>query len=261
MTAVAGYTGSVQVAAGGSQIVNNIPTGSICTVSEAALAPIAGYTWGTPIITGNPATIGKDTTVDVTVANSIAHMLGSLQVTKIVDWNGAAPDTARTFQICITGPSFANGDCKVAGYTGGVLTWSGLVPGVYTVAETDPGNEWKVTVDSASVTVPSDGGQAQATVTNTKLADPRITVTKIVTQTSLQQWSFVLRLDGGDPKTVTKNQPQAVWENLEPNRIYTLSEDEPGSGWAEGSFECTGEWGQRRRVLAGRRPAVECRAG
>ena len=92
--------------------------------------------------------------------------------------------------------------------------------------------------DSASVTVPSDGGQAQATVTNTKLADPRITVTKIVTQTSLQQWSFVLRLDGGDPKTVTKNQPQAVWENLEPNRIYTLSEDEPGSGWAEGSFEC-----------------------
>ena len=89
---------------------------------------------GHTIITGNPATIGKDTTVDVTVANSIAHMLGSLQVTKIVAWNGAVPDTASTFQICITGPSFATGDCKVAGYTGGVLTWSGLVPGVYTVA-------------------------------------------------------------------------------------------------------------------------------
>ena len=76
-------------------------------------------------------------------------------------------------------------------------------------------------------------------MTNTKLADPRITVTKVVTQTSQQQWSFVLRLDGGDRKTVTNEQPQATWENLEPNRTYTLSEDEPGDGWAEGSFECT----------------------
>ena len=88
------------------------------------------------------------------------------------------------------------------------------------------------------MTVPSDGGQAQATVTNTKLGDPRITVTKVVTETSLQQWSFVLRLDGGDPKTVTKAQPVATWENLAANRTYTLSEDEPGEGWAEGSFDC-----------------------
>ena len=119
-----------------------------------------------------------------------------------------------------------------------MLTWNGLIPGAYAVAETDPGNEWKVTITSASVTVPSDGGQAQATVTNTKLADPRITVTKVVTETTQPHWSFVLRLDGGDPKTVASDQPQAIWDNLEANRTYTLSEDEPGNGWAEGTFEC-----------------------
>ena len=195
-----------------------------------------GSEWSVQV-SGSPVTVPVDgEPVAASVTNT--RKLGSLQVTKVVDWNGAVPDAARTFQICITGPSFATGDCKVAGYTGGVLTWNDLVPGVYTVAETDPGNEWKVTVDSASVTVPSDGGQAQATVTNTKLADPRITVTKIVTQTSQQQWSFVLRLDG-DRRTISNEQPQATWENLEPNRTYTLSEDEPGAGWAEGSFECT----------------------
>ncbi len=55
------YAGSVSVAAGGSQIVSNIPTGSSCTVSEPALTPIVGYTWGTPVSTGSPATIGNRT--------------------------------------------------------------------------------------------------------------------------------------------------------------------------------------------------------
>ncbi len=80
-----GYTGSVQVAAGGSATVNNIPTGSICTVTEAALAPIAGYTWGAPVISGSPATIGKNTTVDVTVANSITRDQGYLKLSKAFD--------------------------------------------------------------------------------------------------------------------------------------------------------------------------------
>ncbi len=62
----AGYTGSVSVAAGGSQTVSGIPTGSTCTVTEAALAPISGYTWGTPIVHPQPrSSIGtKDGTFD-----------------------------------------------------------------------------------------------------------------------------------------------------------------------------------------------------
>ena len=80
-----GYTGSVPVAAGGSATVSNIPTGRSCTVSEATLTPIAGYTWGTPAITGSPATIGKNTTVDVTVANSISRDQGYLKISKVFD--------------------------------------------------------------------------------------------------------------------------------------------------------------------------------
>ena len=47
-----------------------------------------------------------------------------------------------------------------------------------------------------------------------------------------------MRLDGGDPRTVTKDRHRRLWENLAANRTYTLSEDEPGEGWAEGSFDC-----------------------
>ena len=41
-----GYTGTWSVADGGSQTVSGIPTGNVCTVTEDALAPIDGYTWG-----------------------------------------------------------------------------------------------------------------------------------------------------------------------------------------------------------------------
>ena len=49
------------------------------------MTPIAGYTWGTPVITGSPATIGKNTTVDVTVANSISRDQGYLKISKAFD--------------------------------------------------------------------------------------------------------------------------------------------------------------------------------
>ena len=60
----------------------------------------------------------------------------------------------------------------------------------------------------------------------------------LVSETESHQWSFVLRLDGAEAKTVTKQQPKATWENLEPNQSYILSEDEPGEAWVEGTFEC-----------------------
>jgi hypothetical protein len=85
----------------------------------------------------------------------------------------------------------------------------------------------------------TDEDSDSATVTYTDVPAPRITVTKVVTETKLTSWSFVLRLDGGDPKTVASDQPQAIWSNLEANRTYILSEDEPGLGWAEGTFECS----------------------
>jgi hypothetical protein len=67
-----GYTGSRSVAAGGTATVTGIPTGNSCSVSEAALTPIAGYAWAAP--TYSPASIvitNTTSTFTLTVANSI----------------------------------------------------------------------------------------------------------------------------------------------------------------------------------------------
>ncbi|WP_319643689.1 hypothetical protein [Methanovulcanius yangii] len=53
------------------------------------------------------------------------YILGSLEVTKDVIWNGVTPD-GTLFEICITGPSYPSGDCKST--TGGVLRWDDLIP-------------------------------------------------------------------------------------------------------------------------------------
>lgn len=95
---------------------------------------------------------------------------GTLEVTKTVDWNGVTPDTNQTFEICISGPSYPNGDeagaCQTADYDGEVLFWNDLVPGDYTVTETDPGSGWTVNISNSPATVVA-GQAAMASVTNT----------------------------------------------------------------------------------------------
>jgi hypothetical protein len=66
-----GYTGSVSVAAGSSQTVTGIPSGSKCTITEPPLPGISGYNWATPAIAGSPASITTGGTASVTVTNSI----------------------------------------------------------------------------------------------------------------------------------------------------------------------------------------------
>ncbi len=53
--------------------IDNIPSLYSCTVTEGALptAPV-GYFWGSPVITGSPVVIAKNTTKLVTVANSLS---------------------------------------------------------------------------------------------------------------------------------------------------------------------------------------------
>lgn len=66
-----------------------------------------------------------------------------------------------------------------------------------------------------------------------------ITLTKVVTQTDETEWSFVFRLNGGQPRTTTQISPTVVWENLIPGVTYVISEDEQNAPWAEGDFACT----------------------
>jgi hypothetical protein len=196
-----------------------------------------GAAWNVEI-TGAPAVVPADGSgAKASVLNT--RRLGTLRVTKTVNWNGVPADQSQSFTICIVGPSYTNGDCKSVGAAGGVLIWKDLLPGTYGVAENNPGRDWEVQITGSPATVPTDGGQAAAAVTNTRLPPARITVTKMLTATSTSSWAFVFRLSGEEPQTVSSENPGVTWDGLQPNRTYILSEDDPEAPWVEGAFVCT----------------------
>ena len=133
------------------------------TVTESAL----GSSWKTPVIDDSVAAVpingGQGT---ATVDNE--RELGSLKVTKNVEWNGITPDESQEFEICIQGPSYPDTpNCKKIDYQGGDLTWPNLIPGDYTVTESALGSSWKTPViDDSVAAVPINGGQGTATVDN-----------------------------------------------------------------------------------------------
>ncbi len=172
-----------------------------------------------------------------TVTNT--RKLGGLQVTKTVNWNGVTPDPNQNFQICISGPTYPDPtkpNCQTIGYNGGTLTWNNLIPGNYTVTENSPGSQWIVSLPSSSVTVPSDGGQAPATVTNTRELGGLV-VTKSVNWNGVSPdgQSFQICIQGPsfssqDCQTIGSNGGQLTWSNLIPGN-YTVTETSPGSSW------------------------------
>ena len=125
-----------------------------------------GNMW-TVQVAGSPANVPIDGgSVSASVTNTRKN--GGLQITKTVNWNGITPVETQTFEICISGPTYPDGDCKTTDYDGDTLIWGSLVPGDYTVTETDPGSEWTVVIDASPVTIPVDGTTASASVTNTR---------------------------------------------------------------------------------------------
>ncbi|MGI6209145.1 MAG: MSCRAMM family protein, partial [Anaerolineae bacterium] len=220
---------------GGTLAWENLEPGDY-TITETA--PV-GF-WAAPVI--DPATgvvtVVVDQTATATVTN--AYVPGSLQVTKVVNWSGVTPQIGQTFEICITGPSYPSGACQTADYDGAVLAWSNLIPGTYTVAETNPGANWTVTGSGVTVNVPS-GGAGSAEVTNTFLPGS-LTVTKTV------DWNGVTPVDGqaftvcikgpsfptgneaGACQVVSAPDWSAVWSPLLPGQ-YTVSEQGPGDQW------------------------------
>jgi hypothetical protein len=117
--------------------------------------------------------------------------LGSLEVTKVVEWSGFEPDEDQEFEICISGPSYPTGTedgaCQTVDYDGGVLSWPDIQVGDYTVTETDPGSEWTVSISGSPATVEA-GSTAHATVTNTHLEKP--------TAITLASFNFEAAADG-----------------------------------------------------------------
>ena len=143
---------------------------------------------------------------------------GSLTVTKAVELNGWDADST-TFDICIQGPSYPNGNESGAchAFSGGEsYTWQGLQAGDYTVSETNPdAANWTVTGEGA-VTV-SQGQTATKTITNTrKMNDVTVTktATTVYTRTNTYEWDI--------DKTVTPTQTD-LFEGESTVLTYTVS--------------------------------------
>ena len=179
---------------------------------------------------------------DITVtksANPISVPMtgGSVLFTFVVTNNSGEAATITALSDDKFGTLSGDADCQVGTVLAGGASCT--FSGTFSIPAGDyPGTHMNIfTATGEDNDGNSDGGSDSEIVTFTEVL-PSITVTKVVIETVLQQWAFVLRLDGGNPKTVTKDQPTVTWENLVANRSYILSEDEPGEGWVEGSFDC-----------------------
>jgi hypothetical protein len=219
-----------------SHTVNADATGKAAFTYTGAAAGtdrvVAAATAGGASLTSNQATVVWS-----------ASVVGSLQVRKTVNWNGVTPDATQSFQLCISGPSYpTTPNCQNVGSTGGALTWSNLIPGGYTVSETNSGTQWSVAGSGASVSVPTDGTQATATVTNTrKLGSLQVTktvdwsgstpVTTQAFQLCVNGPSYPTGAESGACQNVGSNGGTLTWSNLVPG-TYTVTETHPGAQWS-----------------------------
>ena len=110
---------------------------------------------------------------EVTIENR--YFPGCLEVEKIVDLTGVigADTIDETFTITVTGPSYPGGTTLTFELVDGIITstnpqqLSGLIPGIYTVTEADPGLEWIVTGEGdITVTTYDLCGDKTKTITN-----------------------------------------------------------------------------------------------
>ncbi len=182
----------------GTNIVFTVTNGVLQAPTSITLSPIipgnytiteadAGSEW-TEVVPADAVTVVANATAQATVTNT--YVPGSLQVNKVVQLNGYLIPTGvdLDFTINITGPSYPVSSPVVINVVDGIPTNSpqvllNLIPGVYTVSETDPGIAWTVT-GGGNVTV-NAGVQAPATVTNSlKIPSTLITMTPDVFETT-----------------------------------------------------------------------------
>ena len=85
-----GFTGNTTISPTSPAVISGIPSGRTCSVTEDALTPIPGYTWGTPAITPASVSIPNSGNATITVANNLSRDLGSLAITKTLAEGSAA---------------------------------------------------------------------------------------------------------------------------------------------------------------------------
>ena len=179
---------TVSLAAGASTTVGPFDTGTSCTVSEPTTPQAPnGWTFGTPVISGSPATIttgNQAAAVEVRVTNSITLTPGTGRLKLAKSLSGGPHGYKGPFQInhdC-TGTAF---DGSVSVNAGSYQTVSGIPSGtVCTISETLPtppaGYSFGTPTfsPSATVTISTAGSTVSVTTKNTLVRTGRLKLAK-----------------------------------------------------------------------------------
>ncbi|WP_161512774.1 DUF5979 domain-containing protein, partial [Actinomyces howellii] len=180
----AAVSGDLTVAGGGSVDGPVLPVGSVCAVSEpASSAQRAGFGVETSVSVdgqvGSEVTVVKDTTAAVVVTNTYTRQTGSLEISKVVDGDGAGVVAGREYTftyVCqaLDGSSPSGTVTVAAGSSGSVAD---LPVGRCVVTEgdavadgTDVVTTWRVGGQEVTGEVGvdiADGAVASVEVTNT----------------------------------------------------------------------------------------------
>jgi len=173
---------------------------------------------------------GVNATV-VTVTNT--PIPGCLNITKIVDWGeGDMEDSSQTFTITVTGPSYATPLVITFNYTGVPnvdMPLINLIPGNYTINETDPGVEWIVEPPSLVQNVTVTPGQEeceQVTFTNTRKGEAEVIKNTNGECNSNITWNFTLDGPGVSVTDTTNASCHVDFEGAQliPGENYTICE-------------------------------------
>jgi LPXTG-motif cell wall-anchored protein len=180
------------LAGGPALLIDHIPAGSVCTITENSLAAApssldSSYHWLSPNFSQNNVTIEADVTANVVVQNGVRRGLGDLQLVKVLDDPFKVVATDRvytgTFVCRFNGSVITPQAAKWSATAGGpAITLATNLPEgtVCTVAEDDlvapplagfPQYEWAATKISPSPVRIADGETHLVTVTNTVI-DP-----------------------------------------------------------------------------------------
>jgi hypothetical protein len=198
-------------------VLNNLVPGyyNVVETSPAPLWTASG---------GGLAEVKSGNTTSSTITNDLNP--GHLQVTKVVDLNGASgTGISGNFTVTVSGPTYPSGITHNFIVTDGVVlapnpwTLTNLLSGNYTVIETTPGGNWIASGGGTAEVLP--GQTAQSVVTN-DWAAPHTTVVSVVASPN------TIPVTGGDV-TVTVRDSNDGFDNIY-NPYFDLTGTPPFSG-------------------------------
>jgi uncharacterized protein len=111
-------------------------------------------------------------------ASPCGPQVGSLTITKTVNWGDFPVDSSKVFTLTVNGPD-GYSNSQTVDYDGGSFTLENLAPGSYTISEASPGADWNTPTITPSTVNVVVGETVTATVSNTHKAFTKLQLTSL----------------------------------------------------------------------------------